>query len=617
MKLFSFQDLYDNLHRLGYRGSTLENVRGAVARCAQPTLYNAPLGAIPVDLDAFDRRWHAPGLNPVAMGFRGQSPTRSFKKWRSYLRGALERALGHRGIVRDGEDADDGWRPIRLFIAANSGFDMPFRSNQQLTISRVAKRARIDGREPRDLDDVWVAAQYDALSYGARKAFLRGVRTLNRLVESRDEYPDIAPLLPLSPLAEPVRRRRHVFAGGAVLPPSFDADLQAFLAWYQFEGRDRELAQAYGERGKPEASKDAYSVAISWLVRELVEGGVVDPSIVVDLRTICTPDLIRQAAVCFSRRRNAAGTRLKKETTSLHSYVSKVAYVARCWCRIDLEARARLKKLVQDPSVGGKRVGKISAEREAWIRTLDTNTAMQRIVLTLPERFQKASRDRLARWAELRASERMEALRLGIAAAQAAIMLRALPARASNIRELRFRGEDATLFRPTKDRKGGWIDIPGEEVKNHTPLDADLDDAWPVVEWYFAEIRPRLLDDHPYNKNAEDSAFVFPGMPRVDEDGRRKPARAMDGSTFAQAFAVAVEMTGISMTHHQARHAVVYVILKADPNAIGVAAAWLGDDETTVAKFYSFLNVKRAGTSARGMIKKATNEARSRRGRGR
>ncbi|NBC96962.1 MAG: hypothetical protein GVY27_11475, partial [Deinococcus-Thermus bacterium] len=254
---------------------------------------------------------------------------------------------------------------------------------------------------------------------------------------------------------------------------------------------------------------------------------------------------------------------------------------------------------------------------EAWIRTLDADREMQRIVLTLPERFQKASRDRLARWAEPRPSERMEALRLGIAAAQAAIMLRALPARARNVRELRFRGEDATLFRPTKDRKGGWIDIPGDEVKNHTPLDADLDDAWPIVAWYFEEIRPRLVHDHPYNKQAEDSAFVFPGVPRVGEDGRKRPARAMDESTFGHAFAVAIETTGISMTHHQVRHAVVYFILRADPNAIGVAAAWLGDDEKTVAKFYSFLNVKRAGTVARDMMKKATTEVRSRRGRGR
>ena len=280
--------------------------------------------------------------------------------------------------------------------------------------------------------------------------------------------------------------------------------------------------------------------------------------------------------------------------------MSKCCYVAQHWCGAAPDELARLKSLRTNRAIRSDRVGRISEDREHWLRQLRDDKRLQATVLSMPDLFQRASAALLPSWAQLEPAQQMAVLRLGVAAVQTAILLRALPARATNLRSLTFRGPDATLFVPTSSRKGGCIEIPGECVKNKQPLEADLDDAWPVVDWYSREIRPRLVAHHPYNKNAADSDFLFPGD-RTD--------RPMHASTFAQSFAFGVQHAGIAMSMHQARHAVAFFVLSHDPNAIGIVAAWLGDDEATVRKYYSFLDVKRGGEAGRKIVMQQTKAA--------
>jgi integrase len=243
----------------------------------------------------------------------------------------------------------------------------------------------------------------------------------------------------------------------------------------------------------------------------------------------------------------------------------------------------------------------MASDRAKWLRDLARDDIQQRRLLDLPELLVRLSQDILARWDTLAGQgkrvERMRGLKLGVAAAQAAILLYGKPIRATNLRTLRIWCDEPNLVLPSGRARTVLLSIPGEEVKNGRPVEGELDpEAWAVLRFYLEEVRPRLIAAHPFGKNYADSVYLFPS-PRRD--------RPMESSIFAAAFADAVRAAGLDMSLHLARHASVFFLLDEDPNAWAEAAELLGDTEMTVRKHYAFMCERKAHQAARAKLRRA------------
>jgi integrase len=470
-----------------------------------------------------------------------------------------------------------------------------------LTLLILAERARQAGQGTRELGPAWLQEQHDALRYERRKGFRRAIRFVNDLIAKRAAHPAIDALLPATALAMPVPERgRRV--DPALLPASFHVDVEAFEQWYRWRGQNPRLARHQPDAGRRLASVKAYRSAISWLVRELVEGGIVEPGAVTGLAAICRFDLIEEAAIRFSARRAQEGSRLKRDAGSLHSYVAKCRLVATCYVGVPAEEAAQLKGLLTQGGVRTRDVARIAADREAFLRELARNARMRQAVLLLPATLQRAADALHARWGELRPGQRMRCLRLAMVAAQTAILLWTMAIRATNLRSLRFRGPGATLALPRRRGERPRLDIPASEVKNRRKLDADLTTrAEEVVRRWLVAYRPLLISAHPFGKNAVDSDFVFPGL---------LPDQPMDASTAGLAFAVGVEAVGLAMTAHACRHAIACLILQRDPGKIQMVADWLGDDPATVRQHYTFMDTQRAAELGQQHLEAMIEQAR-------
>lgn len=594
MSTLTLQDVRDRLPELGYAPGSLPDLLKALDRAGR--LHdNLPLCRIPADLDAFDARWRGK-VDALSLGFQSRS---AFNKWRSLVRGALKRATGLVAARQAALATGDEWQQLIDHVASHSGRGRRYGPHRQLTLLILAERARLAGRTPHEIDEAWAQAQHDALRYERRRAFRRALAFLARLVAEAD--PAIAHLLPASPPPLP-RPARPGPVEASLLPASFHEDLERCLAWYRWRGADPALARHLPNAGKAAMSVKAYRSTVSWLVRELVEGGEIAPEEITDLSVICRHSFIRAAAIRFSARRAEPQGGLKAHAGSLHSYVSKLSLIAAEYVKVDAAEQLELKGLRAQHAVRTSGVAQIAEHREAFLRELVRNARMRRTVLLLPDTLIRAADELLARWAELRPKQRMTCLRLAIAAAQTAILLRSMALRATNLRMLRYRGPGATLVMPRRAGEPPRIAIPAFETKNKRRLDAKLaPGAVPIVLRFLQVYRQLLIDAHPYGKGAVDSDFLFPGC---------AADRPMDASTAALAFAEGIEHVGLGMTQHECRHAVACLILMAHPERLQVVADWLGDDPATVRKHYMFLDTQRAADLGQQHIAEMLKEAR-------
>lgn len=578
----TFQCLAGGVEALGYQGRSVQDVRQAIARAAK--VYNQPLPAIVVDLDDFDARWRG-SVNAVGLGFRSRG---GFIKWRSHVRGAMRRALRLKATGLDGDGClvhDDAWQQIRDYVEPRCGKGRAFGTHRHITLTILIGRARLAGRGPHDLDADWLQEQYDALRYERRKAFKRALRFFNELIDVRAQHPLLDNALPREALALP-RGKRGPRYGGAELPESFLADVERFIEDYLWRDADPALADHLDMAARSAESANTYRAAISWLVGELIRSGQVRAEEITKLADVCSYDLIRAAAVSFTQRRREKDSGLRRSATTLHTYISRCAFVAQHWAQVPEAEITRLKRLRTDLSVRTARVGRMGEERERFARELLDSKRMQAVVLNLPDTALESADALLARWPALALKQQMTCLRLGVFACQTAILLRAIALRSGNLRQQTFRGEDPTLFLGNSAHERGRISIPGKDVKNNRDLNCPLPpDCEKTVRRFIEAYRPLLITAHPYGKFAADSDFLFPGT---------RPDEPMDASVFARCFEVGVTEAGLAMTLHMCRHAIATIILYEHPDRLIMVADWLGIDPGTVRKHYAFLDTMRA-----------------------
>lgn len=578
------------LPELGYAASFEKNLRASIRKCAK--VYKTDLDRIPADLAEFDRKWGKGRVRVVPAPFKTAD---QFRTWRKNVRMVLTRIHGkprHQPLTSACET-------VLEVVRENQGKGKLLGPNSDITIGVVAREASRDGLSSAELTEDWIDRTSLRLSGERRKSFRRGIGGVNRLIERREELPELEGLLPdvalpkprnLRPAANPWRRSANNPA--------------AALVWSEFDAIMQR--KCYGEKG-PEiegtpseltrSSIEAYQAALNWLLRELVAQDLLDDG--ADLAEVITHPNLVAAINYWIRNRKARG--LSTDTSSLHGYVSKLVHLAVDHLDASPKEAKRLVELRKKKTIRTASVGNMSVRREQWIREFDRDIAKQERAHMLPELLMSRSTAILARAAgmrKVRPAEIMTALRLGIAAAQIAILFRASPVRSTNLRNLRMRGEDAELplgaLMADPRLRSLRLQIPGAQVKNGATIDeiAD-DDLAPILRWYLAEIRPRLIDHHPFGKTYVDSDYLFPSTSDAP----------MERSVFASTFRTACLEVGFDMEMHQARHICAYWILSLDPTAWGEAAALLGDEEMTLRKYYGWLNERRASEAAREKLR--------------
>lgn len=316
------------------------------------------------------------------------------------------------------------------------------------------------------------------------------------------------------------------------------------------------------------------------------------------LSMFARPDVIRAVATAWQTRQIAG--EVSREGSTLHMMLSRLVHVGE-WCGAEPDAMAEMRNLLDKLRKATPSHGRMSVIRRDWIRAFAREPAQQRAVHAMPDVLMREARGLIARWSELGQKERMRALHLGIAATQSALLFRASPMRARNLRCLTFRGEGAQLHRDGEDRLA--ISIPAELVKNRRRIEAICDDdVAPVITWYLAEIRPRLISSHPYGHDRIESDLLFPST-RIGEP--------MDSSTFEDHYARGCAAIGVDMTLHQARHVSATLILAVDPGAWSAAAAVIGDTESTLRKYYAWIDDDRQTAEGRTLLQQARKSASS------
>lgn len=584
------KDAEIQLSSLGYAASFEKNLRASLRKSTK--VYQTDLIRISADLTAFDKKWGKGRVHVVPAPFKSAE---EFRTWRKNVRMVLTRLMG----VTPRAPLLPACATVLALVCDNQGKGKLLGPNSDLTIGVVVREASRAGLCLADLTPEWIDQTSRNLDNERRKSFRRGLEGVNRLIALRDDLPELSGLLPAAPLPQPRKMRPavSVWRRSAKNPA-------AALIWSDFD-RIMHLKQ-YGEAGPQidgtpvefkASSISSYEDSLNWLLRELAAEDLLDDG--VDLKEAITHPNLVAAINSWIAGRKARG--LGAEASTLHCHVSRLVHLAIAYLDASPKEAKRLVELRRKPAVRTKSVGKMSANRERWIRDFDRDTAKQEKAHMLPELLMKRSSAIIARSkgnSKVRPSEMMTALRMGIAAVQLGILFRASPVRSSNLRTLRMRGEGAELATESlmQDHRLQELrlHVPGEQVKNNAEIDeiAD-DDLAPILRWYLTEIRPRLVAAHPFGKNHMDSDYLFPSTTEAP----------MESSGFSSTFRAACLEVGFDMTMHQARHVCAYWILSVDPNAWGEAAALLGDDEMTVRKYYGWLNERRASEAGRQKLR--------------
>lgn len=589
--MMTMETLADLVPTLGYSDKHGRNIAGSVRTSAK--VYQTELGRIEADLADFDARW---GFGRISRYPSCFDTADQFRTWRKNVRAAIRRAHGHQQPTTLSEE----WQTLLACVRENQGKSRPLGPNSDLTIGVVARVASAAGIAPHQLTSAWIDESARMLPSEPRKSFCRGIEGVNRVLE-RVPYAFSGFRLPNGPLPVPaaLRTRPTSWTRAAKNP-------DATLVWADFD-RIMEIRK-FGEEspqieGTPSGYKDSsvksMKESVQWLLGclgaiDLLQSGM-------DLSEAITHANLVAAINHWIAKRKARG--LPSDKTTLHVHTSRLVQMALEHFDPSSKEAARLRKLRKAPAIKTKSVGRMSVAREEWIKEFDRDTALQAKVHQLPETLMQRAipvLDRHDRGLAVQKSKLMMALRLGVAAAQTAILFRASPIRATNLRTLRMRGTGAELlcFDLVDDDRMRELrlKLPGAAVKNGADIDevAD-DDLAPILRWYLTNIRSRLIKAHPFGKNCRDSDYLFPST----------STSASEASTFNRNFREGLLGVGIDMQMHQARHVTAYFILSVDPNGWDDAAAVLNIDVDTVRKHYGWLDRRKASEAGREKLRQA------------
>lgn len=578
------QDLLDQLINLGYSASMVSQIRPQIKRCAR--VYNAPLDRITIDPQDFEKRFGTGRVSSAALGFKSRD---QFVDWRRRVRAAINK-------VAESETSEnllsETWTSLhdQVETATRTKLIGPFAQSSVKALGASATRL---GVEPNGLTAEIIDRAYAGLKDRNREVFKRGLGILNKIIAAPEKFPEMARLLPANALPAPARTRRpdSPFRRGE---PGTDR------LWAEF---DNVIADKLETTQLKESTINDYAKGVRVASSALLEIGYFRTGQELGLWDVCNPAALVEYANFY--RDGIERGQYKENATSLPVRIRKLCHLGIQVARSENDV-SKLKKLkLKVEKACPANTKEMAPDRLKWIINFARSPAQQRAVHTMPEKLMRQADKVLANWHDLKVANKrkkqMEALFLGQAAVIAAILFRASPMRATNLRYLTIYGSDASI---THDNSFNNIrfHVDAGKVKNSAAIDAEADsEVGHVLRWYLKEIRPRLIHEHPYS-GLVDSDYLFPS---------RSPDKPACAATMAEHFIRGCNAAGIDMTLHQARHICGFLILLMKPSAIGAVAALLNISEEVARRYYAWIDDRKSAAMARDCLKRSREDARA------
>lgn len=593
----TLQDVYLRLPQL-YSDSSAKAYAAAFKRVEKLT--GQPLA----HLAAEEKAWADLTSGIVWAGhFKGrtqQAAERAFESWRGKIGAAIRRARAQPAELNGSNpktiETIQMWDLIHGYVkVVENSFDaeglrtLPNMSS--LSISNL--RARLKAHLPENLNSELAEATLLSLPADKAASFRRSMRFFDKLISERDRHGPIAALLPEKPLG-PLRSLRDAPIQWTAFPDSFRASMERMIkvAIRGHAPRQDPLENKLGadpladrraarkNRRKPVRSPDvarkSYKAALSWLARH----GYPDRDAVYvlsDVSHLMTAETIDAAVARYAARTKADAALIDVQaTSSLGTYLATLSTLART-NRLDDGVLHAIEDARWDSETRSPYSGQMSSVREVFVKKIDRDPELVRIILSGPQVLMKEAQRELNKWDQLSSHARSQALHIAMAAAMLSLQL-ARPLRTKNINQITIAGPAPELTAPRGD-VAAWLDLSRKEIKNNRSVENALPEStWHILSVWIDHGRLRWLELNAGNSGIG-TTHLFPGM---------TGAAPICRQTLNKAWNKGVTRLGLTgLTPHMMRHVAATVFLARHPGNYGAVADLLGDRPETVEAFYS------------------------------
>jgi integrase len=553
-------------------------------------------------LAAEEKAWADLSVKIVWAGqFKGRTQKaaeRAFETWRGKIFAAIKRAKAHIGETTDSNPStSQAWDVILGYVKSventfNAEGERILPNMSSLSISNL--RARLNSHLPRELTLEIAEQALMSLPVGKAATFRRSIRFFDHLIVARDRHFPIMDLLPTEPLGS-MRSLRDAPIVWSRFPESFQTSLTHMIeiAIRGHTPSHDPLADQLGadplasrraarkDRRKPvrnpDVARKSYKAALSWLARHRYPDRE-KAYLLSDVSHLLTADTVNIAVARYvTRTKEDAALIDVQGTSSLGNYLATLSTLART-SRLGETVLHAIEDARWDRETWSPYANEMSAEREAFVKKIDRDPELVRIILTGPRILMKEARHDLTKWDSLSSHARSRALHIAMAAAMLSLQL-ARPLRTRNINQLTIAGAAPELTAPRGKDTQAWLDISRSTVKNRRDIESPLPaSTWSALSFWIDHGRSRWLKMYADSKVAND-IHLFPGI---------RDARPVCRQTLNTAWNRGITRLGLTgMTPHLMRHVAATVFLARHPGKYGAVADLLGDRPETVEAFYA------------------------------
>lgn len=505
----------------------LPEARRRAMACGLNTVARAvgrPLDAIPA----------APArLRPLLAGLTPAMAKVSTGSWRNAL-SLVGAAVDH---------VEGGILPRRLDTAPSPAWadllrGIRRRAQAIFYLGRLARYASRIGIEPEAVDDALIA-RYRA-DMTERSLVAEPARVAREAARTWNAMAAMNPAWPQQRLTVPDNLVRYSLPWSSY-PATLQAEVERWLDWL---GRDP-FADRDFRPLRPE-SLNARRKQLALYLGALVEAGE-DPATMTCLAEVVTLGHARRALKVIYDRGG------EKPSHHVAQMAGLVLILARHWVKLPRETVEQLQRLANNLRPDPVGLAPRNEERLAQLR----DPARLQAVLTLPERIARKGAG---------AGTPTVALARLMQTAVTIELFMMTGLRIKNLSELEI-GRTLVL----RADGGADIIIPASEVKNRTPITADLPTA-------SARLLRRYIDTYRPLLGEAKSAWLFPGA----KPGTRKTTEGLR----AQVSKAMGRLAGVHWHPHLFRHLVAFLQLEEDAGADGVVTRALGHKRADTTRMH-------------------------------
>ncbi|MBC2835157.1 site-specific integrase [Paragemmobacter straminiformis] len=559
----------------------------AVAR-VEKLWENVPLFSRPADLGGFEKQFPLHGFDPAV-----HKSEFAYKAWRrkvvSVLKAFAARQTTSSALVKQVET--DGvqlvWQRLLGLVVQHveSSAEPALKPQQMLPVQFLSRHSVRLGITPADLSAQTLTRLGADLDGNDRRTVIAALRILNRL----RSVPRIEALLGAEAYTLSPWPRRHAIGE---LPEALRSEIEQWLDVSCGGSFDLVADMLINATSKSDRAKK--SVALRRFCEAAIE---VDParncSTLAEFMNV-------EIATAVLRRWLQHGDKKRLSNRTISSYFKAVKTVA-AHNQVDVAGFCVLERTTV-VLTEGRRDGDIMSLRvRKFCETLLGTKSLQVKLLTLHVQARRLAQSLLdraeANERELSGMELYRVRQLGAFAAFCAIETCAVPLRIENVMRLTFRGPDANLLMPTTATPFARIMLPGKVVKNQKPVDAalrqDRRNGLDTLRWYLSQVRPLF-------PSSDGNDHLFPA---VRGDG------PLSKTLFRNWFIKISRSLGLPMRPHNFRHGLASLLIQQFPGQYEAVAVLLGDTESTVRKYYAWVNRRLQIEAAQALVVELANAA--------